>query len=156
MKITPEQIAEGKKICSLATQEGWTFERTSWEDGLFSYELNDKSRFFAIYEREYKTKMKAKFDSDFIAHHNPVFIQSLYAEIEEMRKIIEFYGDKKLWIEEEVHATGFEFASRYDEEQGCSVPVHLEQGQLLGTRFKPRARVIADHGTKAQEYLEGK
>ena len=87
---------------------------------------------------------------------NPVFIQSLYAEIEEMRKIIEFYGDKKLWIEEEVHATGFEFASRYDEEQGCSVPVHLEQGQLLGTRFKPRARVIADHGTKAQEYLEGK
>ncbi len=51
-----------------ATPGPWIFERAAHDSGEFSYERNDDHALIALYETNFEKPMKAKFDSDFIAH----------------------------------------------------------------------------------------
>lgn len=51
-----------------ATPGPWIFERVAHDSGEFSYERNDDHALIALYETNFEKPMKAKFDSDFIAH----------------------------------------------------------------------------------------
>lgn len=64
---------------------------------------------------------------------------------EELAKALEFYADERMWIREEVKASGYEWASRYDDEKGKCVPVELKPGQSLGFRYRASGRAQADN-----------
>lgn len=52
-----------------ASDETWKFERISFDSGEFCYERNDDTGLIQIYENNYESQpIRAKFDSDFIAH----------------------------------------------------------------------------------------
>ena len=91
-----ELRAKMREASKLATPGQWDFERISWEDGNFSYEINDKSRLLAIHESNYQKRTMAKRDSDHITLANPENIIALLDRLdhyENILKIITHFGD---------------------------------------------------------------
>lgn len=91
--IDLDLIAIRKRV-EAATPGPWEFERISHGNpDSFSYERNDNYAFISIREDNYKKRMKAKFDAEFIAHARED-IPMLLDLVEELKKRIEDLEDQ--------------------------------------------------------------
>lgn len=81
--ITTDKLKAWKELSEKATPGPWIFERVSHEPDYFTYERNDDTGYISICENDYNERMKAKFDSDFIAASRTA-VPELIAEVERL------------------------------------------------------------------------